>query len=61
MITGTKVAVAAGYLVGRAKKLKVAVAVGLVLAGRKLPKGPIELAEQASVDVEQTGYLRRRR
>jgi hypothetical protein len=46
--TGAKIALAAsgGYLLGRTKKLKMAVAFGLFLAGRKLPKNWVELVQQ---------------
>lgn len=48
MNTGTKIALAAsgGYVLGRTKKAKMAVALGLFLAGRKLPKSPLEMAQQ---------------
>lgn len=50
MNTGTKIALAAsgGYLLGRTKKAKLALAFGLFLAGRKLPKSPLELVQQGA-------------
>ncbi|SDR96512.1 hypothetical protein [Microlunatus soli] len=56
MNTGAKVAaaVSAGYLLGRTKKLKLAIAVGLILAGRKLPKDPLELAGQGLKTLQQS-------
>lgn len=39
-------AVAGGYLLGRTRKMKLALALGLLVAGRKLPSNPTELAQQ---------------
>lgn len=50
MNTGTKIALAAsgGYVLGRTKKMKLAVAMALFLAGRKLPKSPLEMIQQGA-------------
>ncbi|MFW6090315.1 MAG: hypothetical protein ACODAF_00470, partial [Actinomycetota bacterium] len=48
MNTGAKIAaaVAAGYFLGRTKKLKLAILAGGLLAGRKLPTDPRELVQE---------------
>ncbi|MGW5329257.1 DNA primase [Streptomyces sp. NPDC004014] len=43
--TGLGLAIGAGYLLGRTKKLKMALAVGSLVAGKKLNLGPRGLAE----------------
>lgn len=50
MNTTAKIALAAsgGYLLGRTKKMKLALAFGMFLAGQKLPKSPIELVQQGA-------------
>ena len=36
-------AVALGYLLGRSRKMKLAIAVGGLLVGRRIPTDPVEL------------------
>ena len=66
------VGVAAGYLLGRTKKLKLAITVGSMLAGKKLATNPQALLAQGSELIEKnpelkklqdqiTGQARRRR
>lgn len=48
--TTGKIALAAsgGYILGRTKKMKLAVMLALLLAGQKLPKSPLELVQQGA-------------
>ncbi|WP_077799355.1 DNA primase [Streptomyces sp. JHA26] len=50
--TGLGLAVGAGYLLGRTKKLKLAVAVGTMVAGRKLNLTPKGIAELVSTQMQ---------
>ncbi len=61
MNTGAKIAtaVAAGYLLGRTKKLKLAIVVGGLLAGRKLPTDPRELVQQGMQYLQSSPELAR--
>ncbi|HLT60242.1 MAG TPA: hypothetical protein VK020_03575, partial [Microlunatus sp.] len=40
-------AVSVGYLLGRTRKMKLALAFGMVLVGQRLPKNSLELVQQA--------------
>lgn len=57
-------AVAVGYLLGRTRKMKLAIVVGGLLAGKKLPTDPTELLKQGLSSVSGsealTGDLRAR-
>lgn len=46
--TGLGLAVGAGYLLGRTKKLKLAIAVGSVVAGKKLKLSPKAIGDLLS-------------
>jgi len=48
--TTAKIALAAsgGYILGRTKKMKLALALAMFLAGQKLPKSPVELLQQGA-------------
>ncbi|MEV5513370.1 DNA primase [Streptomyces flaveolus] len=50
--TGLGLAVGAGYLLGRTKKLKMAVAVGTMVAGKKLNLTPKGIAELVSTQLQ---------
>ena len=59
MNTGTKVAaaVASGYLLGRSKKMRLAIVVGGLLAGKKIPMNTRALVAQGSQLVENNPEL----
>ena len=53
------VGVAAGYLLGRTKKLKLAITVGSMLAGKKLATNPQALLAQGSELIEKNPELKK--
>lgn len=61
MNTPTKVALAvgSGYLLGRTKKLKLAITVGTMLAGKRITTNPRALLQQSLDYIERTPELAR--
>src|SRR6476659_8044687 len=61
MSATTKIAVgvAAGYLLGRTKKLRLAITVGSMLAGQRIATNPVGMLKQASELIEKNPELAR--
>lgn len=56
--TGIGLAVGAGYLLGRTKKLKLAFAVGSMIAGRKMNLGPRAIADLVNQQLKDNPQLK---